>query len=632
MVRQDKALRLVGLLRVSTLGQVKGRLNGDGETEEEGFARQAEAVEAIARTHKATDLRIIKLRGVHGYSVAQSPEWKAAVTLLRRGWHLAVQDSSRLLRAEGFDFDVLRQVAETGALVYSPSGVLDLKSPQGAMISVILGAVDGNARHRLLETMRGGQVSARKRGEWAVSSRNIPPGCTYDPEKKRWGHDPARVGMIRDAFDSIAGGSPILTVAKRYVVDSSTVVGWIRHPIYRGCLPKTFGPVDLGSEIRVYGGDGQEAPIVPEAVWRTANARLDASRDLSRKRRDKAAPAIWASTYLFSAHEDIFANIEPGKAFSFADTRAHHIVYGRARRTGSGGGNIAYLCRCCYPYSPRSPRLDKCGIRPLRADRTNAALDVYLSDLTRDPGILKAIRAGLTVNMRNTSADETRIRKGLAECDRREGQLVDMHLDGALSRTVYDTRRAKIERDRAALIAERDALAAGPKGPTAADLDAFAAAWTWDPAWDGDRKRAWLARYVPGGIRVSNKGIAGVRLRIPTAEGGADVLVLDAEGIREQIGTAGVVYPKGAGRTWESLIGVSALASDRDPKVYPAGTVGTGTVARRLGVSLSRLTRAMNDGRCQKPALWSGRHLCWTETDIAAAVKAFADPRKTPAA
>ena len=572
-----KALKLVGLVRVSSAKQA----GEDGE----GMERQREAIRAMAKAHNAADHRIIELPGVHGYSVADTSEWTAVVGLLKQGWCLALDTMDRLLRAEDFDFRVYQDVQAAGALIYTPAGIQDLSEPQGALFSTILGAFGGFNRHALLRQMHHGKIQARKRGGWAVNNKHLPTGCTFEPKSIRWGVNEETARGVRDAFEAVAGGRSVLSVARACGVSSATIIHWVRNPIYRGFLPSKFGTVDLGVEVQVYGGEGQADPIVAGPLWYAANRRLDESRNDSRKRRDQTSPMIWASSYLFSAYEK-------GEVLDPSGPR--HVLYGRTR---GAIGTVAYLCRCCYPQDPRLPTVEKCGLRILRADRVNAALDKYLTDLTHDPSTLESVKSGLKNKGRDTVADKARIAKGLKEQDRLEVQYVDLFTAGQMSRSIYDAKYAGVEKTRSQLKAELIAIESEPVGPTSTDLTAMAKSWAWDSSWTPDQKRAWLAKYTPGGIRVSHDGIDGLSLRVPTADGG-------------------ISYPGTVGNTWEGLIGISALAIVKDPKQFPAGTIGTEEVARILNVEKYNIIRAIGEGRCPRPIARSGRHLAWTPAEV----------------
>jgi hypothetical protein len=91
-----KGLRLVGLLRVSTPSQA-----GD---ENEGFDRQREAIDLIAKGLGAAVVKFVEFKGVHGWALTNEPGWQDVLVLLRAGWGLAVQNINRLLRAKDFDY------------------------------------------------------------------------------------------------------------------------------------------------------------------------------------------------------------------------------------------------------------------------------------------------------------------------------------------------------------------------------------------------------------------------------------------------------------------------------------------------------------------------------------------------
>lgn len=612
-------LRLVGLIRVSTEKQA-------GENGE-GLERQRTAIRDIAKTRKAAELRLVELPGVHGYSVADTREWSEVVVLLRQGWHLALDSIDRLLRAEDFDFRVYQDVKAAGAVIYTPAGVQDLGEPQGALLATILGAFGGYNRHALLRQMKMGRIAARKAGKWASGAHTFPTGVLHD-ERNGWSIEPAGAARVRQAFEAIAAGKTLLATAKALGCHPPTIVRWIKNPIYRGVLRATFGSMDLGKgEIRVF-PEGES--VVSESVWRTANARMQESQALRRKRRNEAAPGIWASSFLYSAYEVPGVDPQGGVQKLDMDAAPRHVVYGRTDTKQA----TTYICRCQYPSPTWTNKPAKCGLQPLRADRVNAALDRYLTDLTRSEDVLDAMRAALSDPPPDTTADKARIEKALAELDRREARLVDLHLDAGVSRAVFDAKRQQIERDRYALKTEL-AFLESPKGPTTADVDALLATWVWDSSWSPTRKREWLAKYAPGGIRVGKEGVYSVRIRIPTESGNGvtvKVRMTDVEGDID-IAAAGTkpaaTFPGEVGRTWRGLIKISALASVRDARSHriPAGTLTTREVALALGVAHSSFQHDVAHGVVPRPALLVGRTYCWTPAEAEAARAALAASR-----
>lgn len=578
-------LRLVGLVRVSSEGQV----GEDGE----GLDRQRAAVQRIAQAHGAT-LRIVEIHAVSGPYVADTPEWTGVVRpLINQGWHLAVDAVDRLIRADSFDFRVLQDLKRAGALIYTPSGVQDLNRAGDTLLATILAALGGFERSEIERRMRDGRLAARQRGEWAVGRHLLPTGCTYDMDARRWGVEPDGAAKVRAAFEAVAAGQSVLGTARNLGVDTKVVHGWIRHPIYRGYLRDTIGDIKLDGEVQVYGGKDQEAPIVSEATWRTANARLDANATTHRRRRDKVAPTVWASTYLYSGHSE-WRPLSPGLEESTTGHR--HVVYGRSPKHDHA--TITYQCACLLPTSWAAGK-DQCGLRPMKAERVNMALDAYLTALTHDPSILEDIKASLTVQGTDPEVERTRIRKALHKLDTKEERLVEIRLEGQYSKAVLDKQAAKIREERERLERALAALDA-PSGPTAADVDRMAEGWGWDATWEPARKREWLAAHVPGGVTITNEGIESIGLRVP-CEGGEHT------------------YHGGPARTWESLIGITARASVIGPKQWPAGTCGTSEAAKRLGVKATNLAKWANNGTVPQPALRSQRHLAWTEADIAAA-------------
>ncbi len=588
-------LRLVGLIRVST----------EKQAEDNGLDRQRSAIEAIAKAHMA-ELRVVELKGVSGPYVADDPAWQGTILpSLKQGWHLAVDAIDRLIRADRFDLRVLQDIQQIGAKVYTPNGVQDFGRSQDTLLATILAGLGGFEKAEIKRRMMGGRVAARRAGKAATGAHAMPTGILYDRDTG-WAIEPVGADRVRRAFEGIARGESLSFVSQALGCQPPSISRWIENPVYRGCLSARWGSLDLGQETRVF---AEDEAVVSEATWRAANTRLRASHEDARKRRASAAPGIWASSYLFSDHEQPTGMVRFGGVQDLDGSKyCKHVLYGRSSKSKSN----AYLCRCSYPMPRWVEKLEPCGLKALRADRTNAALDRYLDDLTHDASVAKAIRAAFAVPARDTKAERTRVEKSLAELDKREARLVDLHLDGAMSRAVYDSKRAGIERDRKALQGELASLDA-QKGPSADDLTALVASWAWDPSWPPARKREWLARYVPGGIQVSNEGIMSAMVRVPFPEGAVDFRVAD-------------------GRSWDDLIGISALASVHDPK--PAGCAAgmtTREVSAFLGVPHSSFLYAVAHGTVPKPALLAGRYYCWMPAEVEAARQALT-PRTHPAA
>lgn len=507
------------------------RVSGDAQD----TARQVTSTDAtitrLRRDHPTlTVLPSMNVRGVSGSDLTLTAEWRTQVLpAVASGAHVVVDSLDRLIRLDHrFDASALQALAEHRSMIHTPERSWDPNRPDDVMMISILAGIGGREKAEIARRSKAGREEMRARGQWAASKRNLPMGTSYDPETHRWGHNPD-APRVRQAFLDLLAGRSVRSIADDLGRTHTGANFILTNPIYRGWLVydketapgkrRDDGKQPIGKKVlrdpekvirvQVYGLPGQEAPIIDADTFEAAQNRLRVINEAHR-RLTRTAGTQWASTIARSAYElDLDLS---------APTR--HVLYARGHR---------YNCRCIH-YAGKFPF---CGLRTFAYGFLHDALDRYLVDLTTDVATLDSIRAQLAPPPETDATEIKRetLQRALNRIVRKLDNLLELRIEGEIDRDEYQKRKSKLEIEKAAQ--ERD-LSSLTRPPTV-DLDAIAAAWTFDPSWDGGTKRDWLRRWVHG-IGVSNEGIDWCVLRLPASSGT-------------------VVITSGGARTWVDLIG-----------------------------------------------------------------------------
>ena len=589
-------MKLVGLVRVSTEEQA-----ADGRA---GVARQQHEIEQIASREGAELINIVTLINVSGSDVGETSEWQdQVVPQLRAGAHLVVDEISRVARPDGFDFNLVASLQETGVLVYTPSGPTDLSTPEGYMKAAMGAVFGGMEKLTLKRRVYEGKEAIRRAGGHAGPDITLPLGCMYDRKTKRWGYT-EDAWKVQRAFEMyVDEGQPMAQIAReigltlpgvRVVLDNPIYKGWRVYDRKRGFetykkkngrqaeRKKVRRSPDEIIEVQVYGGADQEPAQIDEAVWQRAQALRLAARKKASSRRAKSQPRVYYTGYLLSG--------QPG--------RADHVLYGKT----SNARKDYYVCRCRDATS-RGDRVP-CGLRGLPADVTNRALDKLLVKLCRNHAWHKTMVQAVVGNQDDRDKQVRALRGQIQEIKGKMDVLVDLLMDGRIHRTTHDSRWDKLQKSLDSVQVELDQLQSGGSGPTQEDLEAHARSLQYVAKWDHKKKRAWLSEHVAA-ITVDAEGITGIVWRLPM----------------------GTTWTWATDYSWEDLLGhrLDDRSARSRARREAEGVYHASDVAAHLGLKPEQLRYMMRRGRLPIPEGRIGRShkRIWTEEDLAATVDAY---------
>lgn len=606
---QSPQLTLLGIVRVSTAEQAG--------SDRAGLERQRASLRAIAAREGAT-LDIVEIVDVSGSDVADTPQWREVVRRLEAGdVHLAVDAVDRIIRADSFDFRVLADVQRTRTRLYTPTGTQDLSNPTHVLMSGLMGLLGGYEKREIVRRAQAAKEAKRRNGEWVSRLDATPMGTVYDRRSKKWSYND-EAWRVREMFRALADDGVSLAEAARSVgVSGAAIRVLVSNTIYKGVLTfdqrrgekyassngkqahrrKVARKAEDVIKVRVFPPEDQ---LVSDDLWTRANRRVEERRRSGSKRRMETGKEIPYSGFLVS-------DLEPtgpySEGFYNPDmSKPHrHVVYGR-----SGGKTkiTSYQCRCMRGKL-EGP---KCGLPGLQAHLLNRALDALFVRLTSDSTFVQRVLDHLRGREVRDPRDE--IRSSLQAAGRKLSKLVDLHLDGAIDRATYDSKRTALQTDQERLQARLDAAAESQSLPTAEAISEALRGFKFDPSWDPAEKRLWLSRNV-GPIRISREGIEALTIRLP--------------GDMPSFRAVGPV-------TWEELVGFDI--SDRSAVLASEGRFTISKVCEVIGLSEERFRYLVKRGSLPESDGRVGLHRWWSPETVrtirlhAARVNANVDRRK----
>lgn len=623
-------MKLIPIIRVSTEGQ-----KADSKA---GLPRQRDAVASIIQATGAEKLDAPEISDVSGSDLVETPEWQTVLRQLddHPDAHVCADDLTRILRADGFDLRVFRDLWSRGRRIYLQGGkVYDTTDARDVMMLTFFAGINGFDKTEIKRKNWAAKEAKRKRGIWVSRLDALPLGITFSRKTKEWGTN-ERAEDVREAFRRfVENAEPRATLAELLHVSLAGVTCILRNPIYRGLFridqkrgdpyPTIDGRQPARHkvardeseiiEVSVFEADRQ---VVTDAMWYAAQDRLNNLKRDATKRKERVAPGIWASGFIYSALETL-GTPRPGGIYVLdMSAPPRHVVY------GCGGGlkqPARYVCRCSHAGLDSGRPTPKCGLGHLRCETVNAAIDEYLRRMTTEDWFLNSVREEIRTPKIDTTAERNRLNRTLKSLDSRAVRVRDMYERGDFDdRFEFEGRKNGIRTERRTTNEALARLDSVPPVPTEEQLTALAREWAFNPAWEAARKRAWLRRYVRR-IFICNEGIESIIVMVP-------VMLSDETVFRSAMFSGGVPV------SWTDLNGGSPFSPES--RLAAEGRFVLGGVAKRLGITAPRLTHLTNNGALPVPTgtMW-GTKRTWTESDIEACQKALPyvkDRRKNPQA
>jgi len=605
------AMKLFGIIRVSTDEQAGP--NG------EGLERQRHSLRGIAKATGA-DLQMVEVKGVSGSDLAETPQWRDTILpAINAGAHVAADSLDRVIRADGFDLTVLMAVRKAGGRIYLPGLTYDLSDARDVLTVTLFAGLGGYDKAELKRKMQDGKERKREAGCWVNRLSGLPLGIWYEPKARVWGYT-SGIERVREAFRLfVHEGLTTAGVARHLCLKgkAASAKAILTNEIYKGILVfdekrgekyaskdgkqadrrRVRRNPDEVIRVRVFPVSGPGGQAVSDALWDAAQERIRGTQKMAIRRRERTAPGMYLTGHLFSAYE-----WQPRSGFvtMAADAPLRHVVYGES---GGPSKPVRYACRCKSDLKtdPNAPR-PRCDLHYLHADDVNLAVDEYLRAMTTEGRVIARVRTTFRDAQRDNAgrdAAKARLDADIKKLDTRERNAKEMREDGTYTRDEFRDRMGKINADRQAVQDALSRLADTTPAVTPADLDHLSREWAYDPSWTPDRKRAWIAKYVPE-ISISNEGVEAVTVRIPGSN----------------CGNVPIAYVPSDPRTWVDLLGYDPTKAEG--RLSGAGHLVAGQVAERLGVTIPRITYLVRIGVFPTPTgpMW-GLKKTWTEADVA---------------
>ncbi len=495
-----KPKRVIELIRVSTESQA-----GDDRA---SIPAQRTVNRRTAVQYGLDIVRTIEISDVSGAAVLLAPEMRELVRLMAAPevHGVVAREFSRLMRPENFsDYALLQAFADTKTVLYLPDGPIDLSSKAGRLMGTIRAAIAGLERTEILERIWSAKEEKRRAGKMPQSAITLPFGVGYDKGAERWYYTP-EAEKVRAAFRLfLSGETSYYSIGKALGIDPYSLRVIMRNPIYMGwrVIDKRRDPSVAAHKA---GKDGRQADrpkilrapedvirvrvinegLISEAEFRQAQALMDIKKTRHWRNRSNYEHRFVYNGFLTCAAcgEVIYTHCR---------RRDYYICSGRKRKAG-----------CLTPY--------------MRRETLEPVIDSLLSNQLTSRSFLDTLSESWAVKYENngSQAESARLQSQLTALGAKRERVVDLFVEGVITRGTRDERLASIDRD---LRVYGDLLMRElpVQQPTPEQL-----ARVFEPfvEWEflcRDDKRQLLAVTMPE-IRVSEYRIVGVKL-LPSAFG-----------------------------------------------------------------------------------------------------------------
>lgn len=321
---------------------------------------------------------------------------------------------------------VLSMVRRAGAVIVDAGGaVLDPATMGGELVWVVSTLASAEERRKILE--RTMAAKRRLAAEGRLVNSTPPWGRTYDRATGRWGLDAPAAALYRRLFDLVLAGRTTRQIAAELNAEGLTAP---RGGPWRGTnISNIIRFEHVVGRVRSHGAVIQVPPIVDEATWEAAKARLRRN-DLASGRHDPS-PALLRKIAACGACG----------APLYTDRQAW-------RRGDRGRAWTVYYCSARCETS-----------RTHRAELVDEAFRAEVGAWLRRPGALgAAAAAGRPGATEDAGAELAATRRELARLRREELNAARLIARGQVQRSVGEELLAEVARRRAA--AERRAEAA----------------------------------------------------------------------------------------------------------------------------------------------------------------------------
>lgn len=413
---------------------------------------------------------------------------------------VVIAEYSRLFRPDRWDdYRILQTFVDHGALIYLPSGPIDLQTEGGFVMATVNNMLVSLERRRIKERFARGKEEHRRRGGHPNGAHQVPLGLAFSKEEG-WSYT-ADAERVREIFRRVLAGErnfgrlademKVSRTLLRLILHRSEYTGWRvyekrvggKYPNGRTRLvprrPEDVIRVRLPLE-----------PLISEEDFATVQAILSARGGPSVYRVRGIDPFLYRG-YLVCAADgrQLYVNASKSKDRSY------------------------YLCE---NHRKPAPGVERCQLGYLRREVMEEHVDAALSGSLADEELLwNAVRAyeeSLDAAWRTPSVDEAAVRRQIAELEQRRERIVESYLDGIISRTRRDQELAEIaEKSAAAAALLKQEPAPPAPALTREDVAALALVLAEYAFLEREAKRVMLEALTPR-IYVRKYAVVGVEL------------------------------------------------------------------------------------------------------------------------
>lgn len=508
---------VVELIRVSTAEQ--------GADDRAGIARQEAACAKAVVTHGLEVVRRFRLVDVSGTSVQETSEMAELLELVRSGSArgVVVADFDRLLRPDDFrSFAVLQDILEAGAIIYLSDQALDLSTQSGWLTSSLQSVIAGNERTQIMKRMNGAKEAMRRAGKHPGGDMTLPRGVSYDREAERFFYDDD-AEIVRELFHLFHARRihNYSELARRTGLGRSNVPELLTNPLYIG--------------LRVYDEKRGRERYASENGRRAAKKRVQRAPDEVIEVRVIEQPLV--SEEVFWAVQDVILNKKRRVVHQREDGDLAYLFKGMLRcgyddepiyTTGQcvnrRGAPTYYICKRKESQYVRKGL--SCQSKAYPGPRLEAHLVGFIADRLASVEYIQAQVAGMVDHdaLARRKRSLEKVRAEIKAVAGKEQRLVDLHVDGAIERGMYDRKMEELRREMARLEAQENALrgtdvAIDPE-EHAETVTQMALAFCEFPLWKRAEQRQFLEALQPE-FWITTEGVTKVSL--PLCETGGVV-------------------------------------------------------------------------------------------------------------
>jgi DNA invertase Pin-like site-specific DNA recombinase len=409
---EQEMKRVFGLIRLSTEEQAT-----EGKA---GALRQRHDIEAAAKVHGLTVVKILEAIGLSGTRVLGSPVFDELVRALPAIDGVALSAIDRLVRPGMLgDLAVFDPFQRLGKRIWTPTQEVDISTDNGFLTSGILGVLGGIERKMILARTLAGKEALRKQGRHVNGNESLPRGVAYDKATASWSYEEPDRSRILLAFQLLFERRSFREIAE------AVGGGWtpsglnraLQNPIWKG--ERVYGvKTDFSDRRREEPLTVKLSiePLISPERWRAAQELISERRNRWRARLRSKSPFLLVGLLQCGSCEKPFYS-----RTDWRSKRGHH-----------------YYC------SSRFPKGSGCGAPTLLQGPAERAIENMVSDCFSSEEVLSAI---LTAACRTSSADPEQkdIDAEIGKLERKRQRLIDLLLEEVIDKPTFNQRLASTD-------------------------------------------------------------------------------------------------------------------------------------------------------------------------------------------